>query len=406
MNNPWGQSGQQIPIQNQFGGQSNMQQGQSGLCGNSMINSGMNQTSIPSRPGMMSQQMQRPMQQMSQSGQTIRPINQANINKTVQAGQNAIPKEIDMGFNSFKAISNGTSAVSPYGDTYQININNIPDKAFINANKFIDIAIARIVNHKNYANYHINPGEPDVMLIFKSGEMKRITRNELCSEYRLPSTTHPNGKKIKPIQTLTDVDFYVYRESNIPYKAIYIPSKYVVQTSRGMTPCGFYLVCPVKSDGTADKTRITMVKKNDFHKMFAIPPQAGVITGRKRNNIPEQAKQAFNSNIVSQISKNEPGQMQKPMQKPVQQTQINSTPSENKYKYTVVGQLKDITGNRKGFIVKSLSSGATKKITEKQLIFACDQHLVNNVSSVVANSGEKFLRGNGISINSLPITII
>lgn len=94
------------------------------------------------------------------------------------------------------------------------------------------------------------------------------------------------------------------------------------------------------------------------------------------------------------------------MQKPVQQTQINSTPSENKYKYTVVGQLKDITGNRKGFIVKSLSSGATKKITEKQLIFACDQHLVNNVSSVAANSGEKFLRGNGISINSLPITII
>lgn len=310
-----------------------------------------------------------------------------------------------------------------------VDIENLPDYAFIDAVKHKEIAAIKISSRE--ARKRLKPGSPDIMIHTTSGQTRYISRKELIDKY-----TMANGKKIVIPFLKENTMYYVTRNCNEQCKAMKLADNLVGVFKGANVQKGSYIVCDVNEDGSLKLESLGVISPTMFRKQYRIPMQAiisrhskdggsrNIPTNRKHervrlggpipisvtqttrpsmglvNNKGEAASQQGRPQGRNNINLNQLNPAAAHRTSNIVQAKIDQT----KYKYQVTARLVSVQDNTKtmGFEIQDLKSGQKRNINENQLKVACSQKLVKNIMLVTREDGFNFLKGNGIEMNNLP----
>lgn len=306
------------------------------------------------------------------------------------------------------------------GGNILIDFNYVPDKVFIDANQVRGIYKARILSRQQKKSRP--DGSGDVMITSATGGSQIITREELCKNYN-----HSSGKKIVLAFLKTDTSYIVQSKSNEKYKVLKLPDNCIGKVNNKSAKPGSYIVCKSDDSGIIDKSTMTIVSPNMFRKMFKIPMQS--IIKRHMNGGENKMFGLFNSNrnrdiasrknVVNPVINMNTESLNKNNVKPInintnksQTTYVQNKPlqnvkTQNKYKFVATHRIISMTnGKLIGFVILEKSTGESKQLNTSQVSQLCNKKLVENLMLVTKeNSGVRFLKGNGIRIESLPEVI-
>lgn len=303
----------------------------------------------------------------------------------------------------------------------EIEFNSIPDNVMIPVLRKRDIVKASILKASDKAK--LPNGSADVRLVFPVGNSRLATRNEILTRYN-----YLNGRKIKLGGWKSSKEYTIMRNDNTPAVAMMLPSNYTVIIG-GRKVVGRsrdYLVCLVGSDGKVDRTTVSIVNGVMFRKMFNILPNEVInkykgkgSRGKKASErIPVESKlrdtKLPNLGITGDTMLDTGAEAIGNGLKGIDlKSNLNidnkiSNVSSNKAidsvksnKYSAVGRLINQDGKLVGFVVKN-SAGMTKQISKRDMLVLCSSKSVDNmVLATREGSNTKYLRGNGIKIDSL-----
>lgn len=328
-----------------------------------------------------------------------------------------------------------------------INCSKLPDKVFIDATKTKQIAKAKILSpQEKMSNTMYNPGGPDVLIQYATGEKKLITRREFSKNY-----VHSSGNKIIIPFLKNSKQYLVYNICNEQYKIIKLPDNCsAILPNNRKTNKGDYIIAKADDNGIIDKNSITSMKSNVFRKMFKVPMQPVIkVNMRNKPNSNNEGKifKLFNKKSKKNITRNintrpkfnssEIGmnpsniniksindinntnnidtQQEKKMWKPefnratIQNNQNKQNNQNNQnittYKFRVTSKIIDMNGKVLGFVVQDIKTGKTKNLKTNELTQLCMNKLVENVMVVRNQRGNIYLKGNGCSLEHLPQVI-
>lgn len=314
-------------------------------------------------------------------------------------------------------------------DQIIVDIEKLPEKAFIDAVKHREIAAIKVSDRET--RKRLKPGSPDIMLCKPSGQTRYISRKELIEKY-----TMANGKKIVIPFLKDNTLYYVARNCNEQCKAMKLADNLVGVFKGANVKKGSYIVCDVNEDGSINIESLEVISPAMFRKQYKIPMQAiisrhsrdggskNIPTNRRDNRvrlggpIPISVKQPARPNMRPATSNNMAASQQGRPQgrNNINLNQLNPAAAnrtsnivqakidQTKYRYQVTARLVSMQDNTKtmGFEIQDLQSGQKRNITENQLKSACSQKLVKNIMLVTREDGFNFLKGNGIEMNNLP----
>jgi hypothetical protein len=316
-----------------------------------------------------------------------------------------------------------------------IDCNNVPDKAFLDANKTKTIAQARIMTKEEKASSpDFVPGGPDVILKYSTGERKLITRKELTSNF-----THSSGNKIIIPFLKSNKQYYVYSNCSEKYKIMKLPENCIAILPNGTkSKPGCYIVAKEDANGQVDKSTISSMSPKLFRKSFKVPMQPAI--QRHMNGGGSKSSKSFK--LFNRDSKPMMN-TQAPMKSRIDTSEIGMNPANihvssindtqkapttwtptmngnhnikvntqktplqpkaevNKYPYKVTASLVDIEGRQLGYILQDNKSGKTRNVKVTELMQLCKAKTVENVKLVQNTSGKLYLQGNGCSLTNLP----
>lgn len=298
-----------------------------------------------------------------------------------------------------------------------IDFDYIPSKGFIDANLVRGIYNAKILSREQKKGQPAGSG--DVVLVSATGGTKIITREELCKNYK-----HSSGKNIVISFLKTNTNYVVQGKATDKYKAIKLPDNCIGKVGNKSAQPGSYVICKVDSSGNLDKSTMTVISPKLFRKMFKVPMQP--IIKNHMNGGCNKMLGLFNKNrnkavaskpniAPSLLSKKPSVNIEKSTNNVFDTSKLGLNPSninigvqpkvvENKYKFVATHRIVSMNNKKPlGFVIKEKASGKSKQMTTAQVSQLCEQKLVENLMVVVKeNSGVKFLKGNGMRIESLP----
>lgn len=336
----------------------------------------------------------------------------------------------------------------------QIDITRVPDSAFIDANKVVDVCMATILSRSK--NPQLERGGPDVQIQSASGERAMISRKQFCSEFK-----HASGRKITMAYLKHDVQYVVYRQLEKPYKVLKLPGNCRGVIGTRIVKPNSFIVFQSDGNGAILKDTISVISPKVFRKMFKIPMQEVIkrhmggkgstvlvpgsvkrkptLKAADLNKINTQKPITTNGGLrmgigdlrkapvdVNSLPKEPRGNVTVSLSKPSGNTdgfnrsafhdklmkQANSTPTErqeqSKYLYKATHRIVNLNNKSVvGFVIQEISSGKSKQLTLDNVKLLCEQKKVENLM-VVQKEGTnlKFLRGNGIRVESLPEVIM
>lgn len=330
-----------------------------------------------------------------------------------------------------------------------VYIEQMPDSVFLDANKVRGVYSAKIVTKRTDSN--VKQGGPDVIIRSATGGSSYITREALMNNYLLAS-----GKKIKMAYLKNNKAYAVYSECADKYKIFKLPDNCKgILFGKDVAP-GVYIVAKADTSGAILKDTITVVSPAMFRKMFKIPMQDVIkrhMNGKsnraignsifnrqsgsmRRNSLGAQpvriGAQVLSKpvemptmlpNIQVNIQKNPQVNIQKPqinIQKPqagsfnrsgfgipTQGTQNQQLNTQQQYPFNVTHRIVNMSNHALiGFIVKEEKTGKTRHMSIEQVKVLCEKHAIGNLMLVIKEGTNlKYLRGNGIRIESLPEVI-
>lgn len=305
---------------------------------------------------------------------------------------------------------------NPNNNKVLIDINNYTGNAFINAIKVRDIAHVKILTREEMKG---RPhGSPDVMIMKASGETVYITRQDLVKNYRYLS-----GKKIVIPYMKNGVTYKIIGQCNQPYAAMLLPANMIGVYKGKNVPSGTYIVAPKSADGSIDYSNLTPINRNLFRKMFKIPNQEiiarhtgkrGAVSSRIMNRKSNKKKfglegtkmDGFNNNQGNMIDFNEKPKVNlgigKEQPNIAYTQQIVNESARKTYPFRAVGVI--ITQDSRievGFMIED-TSGRQRQVPKQQVMDMCTKNLISNLTLVTQQNGTTYIRGNGISVESLP----
>lgn len=317
----------------------------------------------------------------------------------------------------------------------EVNYIDIPDSLFIEAHKVRDIVKARPLNKRE--KEQAGRGTPDIRIDPIIGTSYLITREMLVNNFR-----YTNGKKIKTSGWSSDKQYVVYRNNQEVVRVMQVPLSNTVKINGTMANeknrrLGDYIVCPINSDGTPNRNEASIVSAAIFKKMCYIPEQDVIVNHRGSHNRLFNLGAAIQNRLNRQSSKvtnNFDNIMQRPNSNTINNkiamgggfsgvnrnmaSQNSVTPrvnnaetktelppaynNRNNYQYQIISQIHNNFGKRIGFVIQAIN-GETKEISKDTAIKLALGKKLANVEVVTTSSGEKFLRGNSIKLDDLPI---
>lgn len=281
----------------------------------------------------------------------------------------------------------------------QLDINKLPDSVFIKAVRCRQILIARMMTKDEKAS--IPRGSGDIVVRSPIGEEYILYRNDVLSNYR-----YLNGSRISIAGWERGRQYLIYKEDNTPVFICCVPSaKYseLINNNQRIKnkDNGIYLVCMQKENQEPYREKIYWVTSKLFKKMFKILPNDKIekhykkVTKYKDNF-------DFGDGAIDNLTQHEITKTTIVKQpEKIENNSLNETTVE--YKYEAIARVVTLSGETVGFIL-SANNGQTKKVTKSQLMAVANKKLVRNIV-LVSKDNKYFLRGNGITIESLPVVL-
>ena len=298
--------------------------------------------------------------------------------------------------------------------TITLTINDIPDKVFIPVVRKRDILKAQIITAVEKAN--LPKGSSDVRTETPLGHEGLLSRNEIMNNYYYLS-----GHKISLSGWQTGSKYTLSRNDNTPAFAMMIPLNCVVELNgainKAKNETGQYLVCLSDANGEIDRASASIISKPMFRKMFNVTPHE-VISRHKGSGNKILGKNVGNTAVEStDTGKMVPRQLLEAVAhgagdlRQAHEIAIHTSNQKNNqgvgkekvqvYRFSAVAKLLNEDNKIVGFVIQD-NKGMTKQISKREMLNLCSQKLVDNIILATREpEGSKYLRGNGIKIESL-----
>lgn len=279
-----------------------------------------------------------------------------------------------------------------------IQITELPDEVFLNGTQVLDIMRARIITRAE--RKQLGRGTPDILLKSYSGAETHITRRALMEKF-----TGLDGKKIVLGGWKTGKNYLVYRKLANNISIVHSPRipKYVlILPNKKMLKPGYYFVCNRNETGKILRDTGIQLGPTLFKKMCIIEDSVSKLTARTKLAIAndtiakkvEAGNQTNTNKAVGKVNRvaSTSGNV------PVGNVRINELARLN-----ITGKVLNSQGQLVGYVV---SDGKIEKpIPKNNVIEMCRKKQIRNMSLVDVN-GKEFLRGIGITHESLPTKYI
>lgn len=277
----------------------------------------------------------------------------------------------------------------------QIYVEQLRKEMFIPVIRKREILKAKILSRAEKEKMDIHNGSNDVMVVSPLGKEELINRKEVINKY-----VYLNDRRVRLAGWKSSRQYMIARDDNTPAVALMMPSNYYIEINNKKIGKGKYIIAYLDDQGNIDINSIGSIDKSLFRKMFYMPNNEMLY---KYNGTKSVAKELdMNIKKGNMQSKKEVIQKEKPVNR------ISNKPVvENKeLKYSAIARLVDNTDTLVGFMLKD-NLGKYKSVSKKELLILCNNGIVDNiVVATMSDTNKKYLRGNGIKIDSLPKKLI
>jgi len=305
-----------------------------------------------------------------------------------------------------------------------INLETVPDRAFLKCSMERDICKMRIISRKEKSN--MEAGSNDIMIVSLSGDRKIISRKELVSNYKFF-----NGAPIKMAWLKENKTYTIIENKRKDCRVLIIPNNCIGIYNGAKIYGGSYVVANMDSEGNVNKSSLKSMDSKSFRKMYRVPMQDALrnlgnkpssnrftLYDNKGNNPFRNNSTVINTNIKPTLERRkEVKPVEKPIvntmvSKPTQKTQQVARPqvqqNNNKYAFTAVAILTDVNGRSVGYLLEDINTHQRKECILRDVIILLENHKIDNlmvVNKEVNGTLKKIIRGNGISREALPKVI-
>lgn len=307
-----------------------------------------------------------------------------------------------------------------------IDIQNIPDSAFIPVKRHRNIVTAFIANKQQDGSRR----QADIAIVTPLGDQGYITRQELLSKY-----VYVQNRAINLHAWRQGKKYIVYQRDSSTMYAMQVPTNLTASVNGKMANAfkkdsGDYIVCYCGADGKVDKRTAAVISSKMFHKMFSIPMNDVIQKHRGSGNkfftpqgkylsAPPAAQQGQNQRVngltlqstARQQASNQRQQQQRlnPMQPRydinaatlpgVSRDVARPLTAQTVNPYKTVGRIMN-GSKRVGFII--LVNGKLQQVTDNQMLKLVASGKITDVMVQQTSNGYNYFRGNGIVIDNLP----
>ena len=307
-----------------------------------------------------------------------------------------------------------------------IDIQNIPDSAFIPVKRHRNIVTAFIANKQQDGSRR----QADIAIVTTLGDQGYITRQELLSKY-----VYVQNRAINLHAWRQGKKYIVYQRDSSTMYAMQVPTNLTASVNGKMAnlfkkDSGDYIVCYCGADGKVDKRTAAVISSKMFHKMFSIPMNDVIQKHRGSGNkfftpqgkyltAPPAAQQGQNQRVngltlqstARQQATNQGQQQQRlnPMQPRydinaatlpgVSRDVARPLTAQTVNPYKTVGRIMN-GSKRVGFII--LVNGKPQQVTDNQMLKLVASGKITDVMVQQTSNGYNYFRGNGIVIDNLP----
>ena len=307
-----------------------------------------------------------------------------------------------------------------------IDIQNIPDSAFIPVKRHRNIVTAFIANKQQDGSRR----QADIAIVTTLGDQGYITRQELLSKY-----VYVQNRAINLHAWRQGKKYIVYQRDSSTMYAMQVPTNLTASVNGKMAnlfkkDSGDYIVCYCGADGKVDKRTAAVISSKMFHKMFSIPMNDVIQKHRGSGNkfftpqgkyltAPPAAQQGQNQRVngltlqstARQQATNQGQQQQRlnPMQPRydinaatlpgVSRDVARPLTAQTVNPYKTVGRIMN-GSKRVGFII--LVNGKPRQVTDNQMLKLVASGKITDVMVQQTSNGYNYFRGNGIVIDNLP----
>ena len=308
-----------------------------------------------------------------------------------------------------------------------IDIQNIPDRAFIPVKRHRNIVTAFIANKQQDGQRK----QADIAIVTPLGDHGYITRQELLSKY-----VYVQNKAINLHAWKSGKKYIVYQTDNSTMYAMQVPTNLTASVNGKIANAlkkdsGDYIVCYCGADGKVDKRTAAVISSKMFHKMFSIPMNETIqkhrgsgnkyfTPQRKYMSDPLASRQSQRVNgLTLQTPATGVGQRQQAMQtgqqrlnpmRPHYDMNAATLPGVSRdaarpltaqtvNPYKTIGRI--MNGQKRvGFIIQV--NGKPRQVTDNQMLQLVAQGKITDVMVQQTGNGYNYFRGNGIVIDNLP----
>ena len=307
-----------------------------------------------------------------------------------------------------------------------IDIQNIPDSAFIPVKRHRNIVTAFIANKQQDGQRR----QADIAIVTPLGDKGYITRQELISKY-----VYVQNREINLHAWKSGKKYIVYQRDSSTMYAMQVPTNLTASVNGKMAnvfkkDSGDYIVCYCGADGKVDKRTAAVISSKMFHKMFSIPMNETIRKHRGSGNkfftpqrkyltTPPAAQQGQNQRVngltlqsTARQSASGQGQQQQrlnPMQPRydmnaatlpgVSRDVARPLTAQTVNPYKTVGRIMN-GSKRVGFII--MVNGKPQQVTDNQMLKLVASGKITDVMVQQTGNGYNYFRGNGIVIDNLP----
>lgn len=307
-----------------------------------------------------------------------------------------------------------------------IDIQNIPDSAFIPVKRHRNIVTAFIANKQQDGSRR----QADIAIVTPLGDKGYITRQELISKY-----VYVQNRAINLHAWKSGKKYIVYQRDSSTMYAMQVPTNLTASVNGKMANAfkkdsGDYIVCYCGADGKVDKRTAAVISSKMFHKMFSIPMNETIQKHRGSGNkfftpqrkyltAPPAAQQSQNQRVngltlqsTARQSASGQGQQQQrlnPMQPRydmnaatlpgVSRDVARPLTAQTVNPYKTVGRIMN-GSKRVGFII--MVNGKPQQVTDNQMLKLVASGKITDVMVQQTGNGYNYFRGNGIVIDNLP----
>lgn len=324
------------------------------------------------------------------------------------------------------------SFLSKQGHSVIIDAGKIPDEGYIRAIRIRNIVNFRLMNKDEKAS----PGCPDVIVESLFGEKRIITRNDLIDNY-----VFITGKKISIAGVKRNVYYKAMAPDNTEVFYLIVPENAVAVINNNKVPKGSVITILSNGNGELDRNSIKAMAMSTFKKMCVTPyndrirknasskyriftiydkklmeknkpnsykiwysklkPSNSFIRDRENKNINKQRTvQNKQRPIINNQQEIRPSVQDQAVQNNIQR------PVNNEYIFIAVRKIIDNNNKIIGFVLRN-RKGVEKPIDFSTVIRMCEEKKIKNLmisSRTTSNGGvTRYIKGNGISIDQLPI---